>query len=173
MCWLVLLSLFTWQWISLCHWSQQSVIVRKAVSYTSAVPVSLLHLPNSLQLPPSLRLSGSLLMSLFSVSLDAESHGRYFSCHPRTPEAICQFQLASRVHRTLVTRSNLLVVVRRVRGLVRGHACVLSMNEWLTHPSGTDKSFTSISSRTESLQTLQHSWAHPVKCFYHRRKNSY
>lgn len=29
-----------------------------------------------------------------------------FSCRPRTPEAICQFQLASRVRRALVTRSN-------------------------------------------------------------------
>lgn len=114
MCQLVLLIPFTWQWISLCRWLWQSVIIRKAVSYTSVVPVFHLHSSNFLQLPPSPRLSGCLLMSLFSVSLYAVSW-QILSCHPRTPEAICQFQLESCVHRTLVTQSNSPVIV--------GHVC--------------------------------------------------
>lgn len=85
--------------------------------------------------------------ALFDVSLPRLRVTRQiFSCHLRTPEAICQFQLVSCVHCALVTQSN--ASNGRcwpcMRVWLRARACVLSLAAWLTQPSGSDKSFTSI-----------------------------
>lgn len=88
------------------------------------VPISLLSLPDSLQLPPSPCLPACLFdVSLLRLPVCGVTW-RIFPCHPRTPEAICQFQLASCVRRTLVAQSNSPAVVGCTRTTAR--ACSIT-----------------------------------------------
>lgn len=83
----------------------------------------LFQFPATSSLPPS-------VWALFDVSLPRLRVTRQiFSCHLRTPEAICQFQLASCVHCALVTQSNVSNgrCWPRVHVWSRARACVLSL----------------------------------------------
>lgn len=119
---LVLPILFT-QWVFLfgttvnfpMGFVWQQVIVKNAVCHFSSFSyLSSPHLFASLfhsnLLPPSLCLSLSTLFDIALLLLYADTHSKSshampYLADPRTPEAICQLQLVSRVHCAVVTQN--------------------------------------------------------------------
>lgn len=88
---------------SFCAAAQKSCLLLQKLCPTrlrSLILSSTFSVPCNFIPPPSVRVLSDASLLRLRVTW------QIFSCHPRTPEAICQFQLASCVHGTLVSQSN-------------------------------------------------------------------